>query len=79
MPRYFFHLRNDVDAPDREGVQLTSLDAAEQFALRTARFNAAETIKDEGRFVGDHCIDIEDEDDTVLETIYFRDAVAIEA
>ena len=22
MPRYFFHLHNDVDAPDEEGVEL---------------------------------------------------------
>jgi hypothetical protein len=79
VPRYFFHLHNDVDAPDPEGLELTDLEAAKQFALSNARFTAAETIKDEGHFVGDHRIDIEDENGAVLDTIYFRDAVEVEA
>ena len=79
MARYFFHLHNDVDAPDPDGVELPDLESAKQCALRNARFTAAETIKDEGHFIGDHRIDIEDEQGTVLDTVYFRDAVKIEA
>ena len=46
-------------------------------ALRDARFTISETIKAEGRFVGDHRIDIEDGEGNVLETIQFKDAVEI--
>ena len=77
MPRYFFHLHNDVDAPDPDGMELPSVEAARMVAMRHARFTAAETIKDMGHFVGDHRIDIEDSDGQVLETVYFRDAVSI--
>lgn len=79
MPRYFFHLHNDVDAPDPDGLDLDNLDEARDFALRQARFTAAETIKEAGHFIGDHRIDIEDENGTVLDTVYFRDAVKVEA
>lgn len=78
MPRYFFHLYNDVEAVDPEGVELPNVGAARMAALHDARFTIAETIKAEGRFVGDHRIDIEDSDGKVLDTIYFRDAVTIE-
>ena len=48
-------------------------------ALRDARFTIGETIKAEGRFVGDHRIDIEDAEGKVLETIRFMDAVKVES
>lgn len=48
-------------------------------ALHNARFTAGQTVKDMGHFIGDHRIDIEDENGTVLDTVYFRDAVRIEA
>ena len=79
MHRYFFHLHNDVDAPDHEGSEFDNLEAARKFAIRQARFTAAESIKEAGHIIGDHRIDIEDEDGTVLDTVYFRDAVKIEA
>jgi hypothetical protein len=77
VPRYYFHLYNDVNAPDLDGVDLPDRAAAREFALRNARFTAAETIKETGRLVPDHRIAIEDEDGKVLDTVYFRDAVAI--
>ncbi len=79
MPRFFFHLHNDVDAPDEEGVELPDLASARQCALRNAQFTAAESIKDMGHIVGSHRIDIEEENGAVLDTVYFRDAVKIEA
>ncbi len=60
-PRFFFHLHNDVSAPDDEGVELLYLEAARMVARHNARFTAAETLKDKGHFIGDHRIDIEDE------------------
>ena len=78
MPRYFLHLYNHVEARDEDGVELPNIGAARMVALHNARFTVAETIKTEGRFAGDHRIDIEDGEGNVLDTIYFRDAVTIE-
>ena len=78
MPRFFFHLHNDVDAPDPDGVELRTLDEARVVALHNARFSAGQSVKDMGHIVGDHRIDIEDENGTVLDTVYFRDAVEID-
>ena len=79
MPRFFFHLHNDVDAPDPDGVELRNLEEARARALHHARFSAGQSVKDMGHIVGDHRIDIEDENGAVLDTVYFRDAVKIEA
>ena len=78
MPRYYFHLHNDVDSPDDEGRELPDLEAARRIALHNARFTAGETVKDRGHLIGNHRIDIEDENGTVLDTVHFRDAVKIE-
>jgi hypothetical protein len=78
VPRYYFHLHNDVDASDPDGVELPSVEAARMVALHHARFTAAESIKDMGHFVGDHRIDIESDNGQVLDAVYFKDAVKIE-
>lgn len=78
MPRYFFHLHNDVDAVDEEGVELPDLPAARLVALHHARFSAGQAIKETGRMVLDHRIDIADRDGNVLDTVHFRDAVTVE-
>jgi uncharacterized protein DUF6894 len=78
VPRFYFHLHNDVDAPDDEGVDLPDLDAARAHATWQARVTFAETAKDERRVVLHHRIDIEDSEGTVLDTVHFRDAVKVE-
>jgi hypothetical protein len=78
VPRYYFHLYNDLDAPDPEGLDLPSLDAARLNALRQGRILAGELVKEEGRLVLHHRIDIEDGQRVVLDTVYFRDTVSVE-
>jgi hypothetical protein len=77
MRRYFFHLYNDVDAPDQEGMDYSDLDAAKRAAAENIRFTMAETIKEQGSIDMSHRVDIEDEQGAVLATVYFRDAVEI--
>jgi hypothetical protein len=67
-----------VDAVDEEGVELPDLPAARMVALHNARFSAGQAIKETGRIVLDHRIDIEDADGNVLDTVHFRDAVTVE-
>jgi len=78
VPKFYFHLHDDVDVPDDEGVDLSDLEAAQTYAVHCARVTFGESAKDEGRVVLHHRIDIEDEQRTVLATIYFRDAVSVE-
>jgi hypothetical protein len=78
VPRFYFHLLNDVDAPDEEGTVLSDLADAREYARRTVLFTMAETIKETGHLVKSHRIDIEDADGNVLDSVYFRDVVAID-
>lgn len=77
MPRFHFHLHNDVDVPDDTGKALPDLDAARAYATRLARFEVAEAAKRDGRVVLSHRIDIEDEHGEVLATVRFGEAVQI--
>ena len=78
MPRFYFHLRNDLDVPDDEGKELPDMQAALEYARTNARLEAAETLKEQGKLTLSHRIDIEDERGNVLDTVRFADVVAIE-
>jgi hypothetical protein len=78
MPKFYFHLHNDIDAPDEEGVELPSLEAAREYATENALFTMAQTLKDEAHINFHHHIDIEDEHGNVLETVRFKDVAKIE-
>ena len=77
MPRFYFHLFNDVDAPDNEGLDLLDLAAARLHAGNQARFTAGETVKLQGKINLRHRIDIEDHRGNVLDTVCFGDVVSV--
>ena len=56
MPKFYFHLHDDVDVPDDEGVDLSDLEAAQTYAVHCARVTFGESAKDEGRVVLHHRI-----------------------
>jgi hypothetical protein len=78
VPRFYFHLLNDVDAPDEEGKEFPDLEAAREHARRNIRFTAAESLKEQGRVVLSHRIQIEDGGGNVLDTVFFSDVLNIE-
>ena len=77
MPRFYFHLLNDVDAPDEEGKELRDLEAAREHARRLAVFTAAESVKEQRHLVRSHRIQVEDGDGNVLDTVQFGDVIAV--
>ena len=79
VPRFYFHLLNDVDAPDTEGVELPDLATARECAERNLRFTAGETLKEDRRVVLDHRILIEDGEGNVLDTVRVSDVVKVES
>lgn len=78
VPRFFFHVRDDIEAPDNEGAELPDLEAARDKALHEARSMMCETLLRDGRISLDHHIDIEDEQGELRATVQFADAVRIE-
>lgn len=79
VPRFYFHLRNDLDVPDEEGKELPSLEAALELAASEARKLAGEIVKESGRITLSHRIDIEDDRHTVLASVSIRDVVRVES
>ncbi|HET9639725.1 MAG TPA: hypothetical protein VFP12_11000 [Allosphingosinicella sp.] len=77
MPRYFFHLYNDIVTMDEEGLDLPDLEAARANGIKEAREMMLETVA-EGRINFSHRIDIADESGAVVDSITFAEAVRVE-
>jgi hypothetical protein len=78
VPRFFFHVFDDLDARDDEGVELRDLNEAKAYATRSARHLMSESLK-EGRAISlDHRIVVADEQRHIVATVRFADAVNIE-
>lgn len=76
MPRFRFHLFNDVETVDDEGRDFPSLAAARTEAIGNARALMASDITSKGEINLSHWIELEDEEGEV-EVVNFRDAVTI--
>ena len=77
MPRYYFHLHNDVEAYDEEGLDLPDLDSATAEGVRAARDLVCESAR-QGRITLSHWIEIGDGQGARLASVTFGDAVRIE-
>ena len=77
MPRYYFHLYNDIIAMDDEGKLLPHLEAARVNAVKEAREMMTETVA-EGRINFSHRIDIADESGAIVDSVTFAEAVKVE-
>ena len=79
VPRFFFHVFDDLDARDDEGVELRDLAEARIYAMHAAKHLMSESLKVEGTISLDHRIVVADEHGHVVETVRFEDAVKIES
>jgi hypothetical protein len=77
MPRYFFHIQDGRYVVDEEGADFSSIAAAEQEAIASARSILREAVW-VGKLPLGERIDIADEQGRVLRSVNFRDAVEIE-
>jgi hypothetical protein len=73
---YRFHVINDIDVPDQEGVELNNLALAHLKAIDAARDLASAAVR-QGRLDLKHRIDVEDECGKVLLTVTFADAIEV--
>lgn len=78
MPTFYFHVRDDMDVADDEGAELRDVEAARDYATRSARALMCETMKENGRITLSHRIDIEDEQGGVVASVPFGEAIRID-
>ena len=76
MPRYRFHLYNDVHTVDHEGRDFADLGAARIEALANARELMASEIQTKGEISLSHWIELEDDSGELL-VVPFGDAVTV--
>lgn len=76
MPRFYFHLFNDITAIDEEGAELPSEARARQRAEVNAREMAAESVR-RGHLVLSHRIDVGNELGHTIATVRFGDVVQV--
>ncbi|MGE5723459.1 MAG: DUF6894 family protein [Sphingomonadales bacterium] len=77
MPRYFFHVVDDMITRDGEGQECADVAEAWAYALRSARSLICEQVR-RGRISLRHRIDVSDEAGNPAFSLSFGDAVAIE-
>jgi hypothetical protein len=76
MPLYYFHIYNDDVTLDPEGTELADEEAAMALATKEARILAAETVR-HGHFVGDHRVEVTDEERNPIGYVRFDEAVNV--
>ena len=74
MPRFFFHVYDDLVALDQEGHELPTVEEAREWAIRAVRELAANEVK-KGHLGLTHRIEVADERGGEVATIRFKDAI----
>jgi hypothetical protein len=77
VPRYFFHLFDDMTSMDEEGKELPSVHHAHAEAVSNAREMASAEVM-HGHLHLSHRIEVADADGTVVDTVWFRDVVEVD-
>ena len=78
MPRYFFNLRDDIDAIDEEGRELPDLAAAREAAVLYAVEMAGASVTEQRKLDLSHRIEVADKAGAVLDQVEFRDVIRVE-
>ena len=77
MPRFFFHLHNDVQSKDDEGTVLPDLSAARAEAIKGAREVISEEIRARGTLHLSHWVEVENDSGQQVLVVPFRECVAV--
>ena len=76
MPRFYFHLFNDMVSMDEEGLEFADAPMAMQKAVSVAREMAADSVRS-GHLVLSHRIDVADDSGAAVGTVRFGDVVDV--
>jgi hypothetical protein len=77
MPRFFFHIFDDIVLTDDEGIELPDADTAKREALAAARAMICDQVR-KGRLVLGHRVEVDDEQGRRVLSLPFGEAITIE-
>lgn len=77
VPKYYFHVRNDINADDDVGVELSDEAAARAHAQEGARDLICHSIREHSRVNLDHHINVTDKTGIVLFPVTFRECFTL--
>jgi hypothetical protein len=77
VPRFFFHVFDDVVLTDDEGIELPDAEAARREALAGVRAMMCDQVRN-GRLVLGHRVDVDDEHGRRVLSLKFAEAITIE-
>lgn len=78
MPRFYFHLRNQMSVDDDEGIELPDLAAARERAEQYAVHMSAVSVVEERKLTLHHHIRVADERGETLFKVTFGDVISVE-
>ncbi len=78
MPRYFFHIYDDIVVRDDEGMELPDAEAARREMIAGVREVVCEQVR-QGRLILHHRVEVEGENGAPLFAMSFGESVTIEA
>jgi hypothetical protein len=77
LPRYFFHIYDDIVVRDDEGMELPDVAAARREAIAGIREMMCEQVR-QGHLALHHRVEVEDADGAPVFTLLFAEAVRVE-
>ncbi len=78
VPRYYFHLRDEVSAEDLEGQYLRDLNGARKQAVSYARAMICNSVAEHGKINLSHRIEVADKGGETVLAVTFGEAVIVE-
>lgn len=78
MPRFYFHLRNDISVDDHEGRDLPDTLAARAVAAKYALDMCAVSIREQHKLNLQHRIEVTSESGQDVLTVKFGDVIKVE-
>jgi hypothetical protein len=78
MPRFYFHLRNDLSVDDEEGMELPDVEAARERAEKYALDMSAASVLEHRKINLHHAIIVADDTGQNILTVEFGDVLTVQ-
>ena len=79
MPRFYFHLRNDLSVDDEEGIELPDIEAARERAIEFAVDMSAASVLEHRKLNLHHKIEVADQNGDIVQIVEFGDVLTVKS
>jgi hypothetical protein len=79
VPRFYFHLRNDLSVDDEEGIELPDIEAARERAIEFAVDMSAASVLEHRKLNLHHKIEVADQNGDIVEIVEFGDVLTVQS